>query len=117
MRWTANNEKVRLLADFKLLIGASDVRFGRARKDDRQNAKRQSFGGGVPEAEGADRLGVLSLERRAVPSAGWDLGRVLRQRTLPIDKTSVFIRSQRGGGGFDLDVVPIGPDVARCGEQ
>jgi hypothetical protein len=34
--------------------------------------------------------------------------------TLPIDKTSTFIRSVRGGGGFELALAPIAPDVARC---
>ena len=33
---------------------------------------------------------------------------------LPIDKSSVFIRSERGGGGFSLNVVPMAPDVAPC---
>jgi hypothetical protein len=34
--------------------------------------------------------------------------------TLPIDTTTVFIRSYRGGGGFDLDVTPMAPEVKAC---
>jgi hypothetical protein len=34
--------------------------------------------------------------------------------TLPIDKSSVFIRSERGGAGFGLDVMPMAPDLAAC---
>jgi hypothetical protein len=34
--------------------------------------------------------------------------------TLPTDARSVFIRSVRGGGGFDLDVMPMAPEVTTC---
>ena len=34
--------------------------------------------------------------------------------TLPIDKSSVFIQSERGGAGFGLDVMPMAPDLASC---
>jgi hypothetical protein len=34
--------------------------------------------------------------------------------TLPIDKSSVFIRSERGGGGFALAVMPMAPDLTAC---
>jgi hypothetical protein len=34
--------------------------------------------------------------------------------TLPIDKASVFVRSQRADGGFSLAVAPIAPDLAKC---
>ena len=34
--------------------------------------------------------------------------------TLPIDKSSVFIRSLNSGTGFNLTVVPMEPELTRC---
>ena len=76
------------------------------------------------KAHNGDGLGVLPVERRAVPEHGRHLDGLLRatRRALPIDETSQFIRSYRGGdrgfggGGGSLDpgIFPMVEDLKGC---
>ncbi len=70
----------RIRRKFPVRQGSPRAQPDRAGRRQLRRAEGAARRGHVPQTAGDGRLGVLRVERRAVPAAGWTLGGVLRER-------------------------------------